>query len=91
VEVAAYYVASEGLANAAKHSRASVVQVDLALHDGYLQLSVRDDGLGGADPKRGSGIVGLNDRVQALGGTLRVTSPPDEGTSIVMELPVRPA
>jgi signal transduction histidine kinase len=88
VEVAAYYVVSEGLANAAKYSGASVVRVALAIRDGTLHLSVRDDGVGGADPTRGSGIVGLTDRVEALGGTLVVTSPPDEGTSIVLEMPV---
>jgi signal transduction histidine kinase len=86
--VAAYYVVSEGLANAAKYSGASVVRVALAIRDGTLHLSVRDDGVGGADPTRGSGIVGLTDRVEALGGTLVVTSSPDEGTSIVLEMPV---
>ncbi len=88
VEVAAYYVVSEGLANAAKHSEASVVQVSLGVRDGSLHLSVVDDGVGGVDPTRGSGIVGLTDRVEALGGTLVVASPPNGGTSIVLELPV---
>jgi signal transduction histidine kinase len=88
VEVAAYYLVSEGLANAAKHSQASVVQVSLTVRDGSLHLSVVDDGVGGVDPTRGSGIVGLTDRVEALGGTLVVASPPNAGTSIVLGLPV---
>jgi signal transduction histidine kinase len=89
VEVAAYYVVSEALANAAKHAHASVAHVDLEVHDGTLQLFIRDDGIGGADPAQGSGIVGLTDRIEALGGKIAVTSPPGEGTSIALELPVR--
>jgi signal transduction histidine kinase len=89
VEVAAYYVVSEALANAAKHAHASVAHVDLEVHNGTLQLSIRDDGIGGADPTQGSGIVGLTDRIEALGGKIAVTSPPGEGTSIALELPVR--
>ncbi len=88
VEVAAYYVVSEALANAAKHARASVVHVNLDVCDGKLHLSVSDDGVGGASPSGGSGIVGLTDRVEALGGTLAVASPLREGTSIVVELPI---
>ena len=75
VEVAAYYVVSEMLTNAAKHAHASSVQVDVAGADGVLRVSVRDDGVGGADPARGSGLVGLRDRVEALGGTIAVDSP----------------
>jgi signal transduction histidine kinase len=88
IEVAAYYVTSEALANVAKHAQASQVEVSVAVHDGRLLLSVRDDGIGGADPSRGSGLVGLTDRVQALGGTVRVSSPPTDGTCITAELPV---
>jgi signal transduction histidine kinase len=88
IEVAAYYVTSEALANAAKHARPSQVEISVAVHDGRLLLSVRDDGVGGADPARGSGLVGLTDRVQALGGTVRVSSPLSEGTCITAELPV---
>jgi signal transduction histidine kinase len=88
IEVAAYYVTSEALANAAKHARPSQVEISVAVHDGRLLLSVRDDGIGGADPARGSGLVGLTDRVQALGGTVRVSSPLSEGTCITAELPV---
>jgi signal transduction histidine kinase len=88
IEVAAYFVASEALANAAKHSDASRIDVSLERRDGNLLLSVRDDGVGGADAARGSGIVGLNDRVEALGGSLRVDSSPGEGTQIVAQLPL---
>jgi signal transduction histidine kinase len=87
-EVAAYYVVSEMLTNAAKHSQASVVRVDVATRDGTLYLSVRDDGIGGADPAGGSGLVGLSDRVEALGGALSVRSRPGEGTSLAIELPL---
>ena len=78
IEVAAYFVASEALANAAKHSQASHIDVALEQRDGSLVLSVRDDGVGGADSGRGSGLVGLDDRVEALGGSLRVDSRPGE-------------
>ena len=67
VEVAAYFIASESLANAAKHSQASRITVLLAFENERLQLSVCDDGIGGADPGRGSGLIGLRDRVEALG------------------------
>jgi signal transduction histidine kinase len=87
VQVAAYYVVSEALANAAKHARASVVQVHVRTTDGRLHLSVRDDGVGGADPRRGSGLVGLSDRVQALGGTITIHSPTGEGTRLRIDLP----
>jgi signal transduction histidine kinase len=86
IEVAAYFVASEALANAAKHSRASRIDLSLAQRDERLLLSVRDDGVGGADPSRGSGLVGLTDRVEALGGAISVHS--REGTQIDVELPV---
>src|SRR5206468_8247231 len=88
IEVAAYFVVSEALANAAKHSQASRIDVSLERRDGALLLSVGDDRVGGADAARGSGIVGLNDRVEALGGSLRVDSRPGEGTQIVAELPL---
>jgi signal transduction histidine kinase len=87
VEVAAYFVASESLANAAKHSRASRIDVALTIENKRVLLSVCDDGIGGADPGRGSGLVGLRDRVEALGGTLEVTSKPSGGTSLVAVLP----
>jgi signal transduction histidine kinase len=88
IEVAGYFVASEALANAAKYSRASRIDVSLERRDGSLVLSVRDDGVGGVDAASGSGIVGLNDRVEALGGSLRVESLPGEGTQIVAQLPL---
>jgi signal transduction histidine kinase len=88
VEVAAYYVVSEALTNAAKHAGASVVSVGVEARDGHLHLSVRDDGAGGADPARGSGLVGLSDRVQALGGTITIHSPVGEGTALLVDLPV---
>jgi PAS domain S-box-containing protein len=89
IEVAAYYVASEALANAAKHSRASRIDVSLAQRDQSLLLSVRDDGVGGADSARGSGLVGLMDRVEALGGSIRVDSRPGTGTQITAGLPLK--
>jgi signal transduction histidine kinase len=88
IEVAAYYVASEALANAAKHSQASRIDVSLQQRDYSLLLSVRDDGVGGADTARGSGLVGLTDRVEALGGSIRVHSRPGTGTQITAELPL---
>ena len=90
VEVAAYYVVSEALTNAAKHANATVVHVKLGVKDTTLRLSIDDDGDGGADPARGSGIIGLIDRVEALGGKLTLRSPPSEGTSLVIELPLEP-
>jgi signal transduction histidine kinase len=87
-EVAAYYVVSEMLTNAAKHSQASVVRVDVETRDGVLYLSVRDDGIGGADLAGGSGLVGLRDRVEALGGALSVRSPRGDGTTLDIEIPL---
>jgi signal transduction histidine kinase len=88
VEVAAYYVVSEALTNAAKHAHASVVNVDLDQRDSILQLAIRDDGIGGADPEHGSGLVGLSDRIEALGGTLELTSPAGHGTAVLIQVPV---
>jgi signal transduction histidine kinase len=88
LEVAAYYVVSEALTNAAKHAQASVIRVDVQVGDDSLHLAVRDDGVGGAIPRPGSGIVGLTDRIQALGGTISVTSPPGEGTELLVVLPL---
>ncbi|MDX6449982.1 MAG: hypothetical protein QOH16_31 [Gaiellaceae bacterium] len=89
VEIAAYYVASEALANAVKHAQASVVEVGLETRDGWLVLAVRDNGIGDADPARGSGLIGINDRIEALGGTLAVDSPPGEGTTLDVQLPLK--
>jgi signal transduction histidine kinase len=88
VEVAAYYVVAEALTNAAKHAHAAVARVDVRAADDRLRLSVGDDGVGGADPARGSGLVGLGDRVQALGGTITVHSPAGQGTRLLVDLPV---
>jgi signal transduction histidine kinase len=91
VEVAAYYVVSEALTNTAKHANASAVRVDVGAHDAVLELSIRDDGSGGADATRGSGLIGLSDRVDALGGTIDVTSPVGEGTTVLVRLPIEDA
>jgi signal transduction histidine kinase/type II secretory pathway component PulJ len=88
VEVAGYYVVSEALANAAKHAHASVAQVEARARDGRLHLSVRDDGVGGATLGGGSGLVGLADRVAALGGTIKVHSPAGQGTTLQIDLPI---
>jgi signal transduction histidine kinase len=88
VEVAAYYVVSEALTNAAKHADASYVRVSLTEQGGVMHLSVRDDGVGGADPQRGSGLIGLRDRVEALGGTVEIKSAQGSGTMVLVTLPV---
>jgi signal transduction histidine kinase len=88
VEVAAFYVVSEALTNASKHARASAVEVSARVDDGILRLTIGDDGVGGADPARGSGLTGLTDRVAALGGTIGIASPPAQGTSLRVELPI---
>jgi len=88
VEVAAYYVASEALANAMKHAQASQVEMSLATRRGSLLLSVRDDGIGGADPARGFGLAGLTDRVEALGGSICLDSAAESGTHITVDLPL---
>jgi len=88
VEVAAYYVAAEALANTAKYARASQAHVTLHAHSDRLQLSIRDDGVGGATADGGSGLVGLADRVEALGGTIAVDSPRGRGTRLDVDLPL---
>jgi signal transduction histidine kinase len=88
VEVAVYYVVSEAVANTVKHADASVIQVEVTEVDDAVHLCVRDDGAGGADPTRGSGLVGLRDRIETLGGTITVQSPPGAGTSLHVELPL---
>jgi signal transduction histidine kinase len=88
IEVAAYYVVSEALTNATKHAQASVVRVAVEKRDDRLHLSIRDDGVGGVDPARGSGLIGLRDRVEALGGSLKVSGPRGEGALIDVQLPL---
>jgi signal transduction histidine kinase len=90
IEVAVYYVVSEALTNAAKHAHASVVAVTLVLTESSLQLTVADDGIGGADPGRGSGLVGLSDRIAVLGGALAVVSPAGAGTTLQVAVPIDP-
>jgi signal transduction histidine kinase len=88
VEVAAYYMISEALANAVKHASASAVEVEVRIDNEAFCVHVRDNGNGGADPARGSGITGLRDRVEALGGSLMLASPRGEGTSMLAEFPL---
>jgi signal transduction histidine kinase len=88
IELAAYYVVSEALTNTAKHADATVADVQMAAGEGVLRVWVRDDGRGGADLTRGTGLVGLTDRVEALGGHLRVHSPAGAGTTVEIALPL---
>jgi signal transduction histidine kinase len=87
IAAAAYYVCAEALANVAKHAGASSVRLEVVECAGVLRVDVTDDGAGGADPLQGSGLRGLIDRVEALGGTLTVSSPTRGGTRLVAELP----
>jgi signal transduction histidine kinase len=87
-EVAAYYVVTEGLTNVAKHAQASEVTVSAELEGTNLRLSIEDDGTGGADSRKGSGLTGLVDRVDALGGTMEITSRVGIGTSLVVRIPL---
>ena len=88
VEIAAYYVVSEALANIAKHASATAATVTVATGEGALRVSVRDDGRGGAAFGRGSGLVGLRDRAEALGGRITLHSPSDAGTALEVNLPL---
>jgi signal transduction histidine kinase len=88
VEAAAYYIVSEALTNVAKHARANVVELVASHDDAVLTLEVRDDGVGGVDAELGSGILGLTDRVEALGGTISIVSPPHGGTTFSVRLPI---
>jgi signal transduction histidine kinase len=87
VEVAAYYVVAEALTNAAKYAKASEVQVSAEADGPNLRLSIRDDGIGGADSHKGSGLIGLIDRVEALGGELRISSVAGSGTELLAMIP----
>jgi signal transduction histidine kinase len=87
-EVAAYYVVAEALTNVAKHARASAVNVRVDTEGPSLRLSIRDDGIGGADATNGSGLIGLIDRVEALGGTMAISSNPGTGTSLRVTIPL---
>jgi signal transduction histidine kinase len=88
VEVATYYVAAEAITNTAKHARASVMEMYVTTDDSSLTLIARDDGIGGADPGEGSGLIGLQDRVEALGGTIEIVSRAGSGTSVIVRLPI---
>jgi signal transduction histidine kinase len=88
VEVAVYYVASEALTNTAKHARASQVEVTVTRREGWLELSVSDDGRGGANASSGSGLTGLVDRVEAIGGTMHIDSRTGLGTAVHVRLPI---
>ncbi|GAA2584605.1 hypothetical protein GCM10010399_13270 [Dactylosporangium fulvum] len=88
VEVTAYYVVSEALTNAAKHARATVVHVDAEAEDAVLRLSIKDDGVGGAGTGRGSGLIGLQDRVETLGGRMDIVSPTGNGTALLVTIPI---
>jgi signal transduction histidine kinase len=87
IEVAAYYIVAEALTNVAKHAHASLAEVAVTATDQALTVRVADDGVGGADPGRGSGLLGLRDRVEALNGTMSLASPP-EGTTLIANLPI---
>jgi signal transduction histidine kinase len=88
VAVAAYYAVSELLTNTAKHARATTVSIAVTSAEGALRIVARDDGIGGADPARGSGLVGLRDRIEALGGTISLRSPKGDGTAVEVALPL---
>jgi signal transduction histidine kinase len=88
IELTVYYVVSEALTNAAKHASASAVRVGLAADGTAVRLSVRDDGVGGADPSSPSGLLGMRDRVEALGGKLEIQSPVGVGTALLVEIPL---
>ncbi len=89
VEIAAYYVVSETLTNTAKHASASEVHIEVEVGESCLRIEVQDDGRGGATFAHGSGLVGLKDRVETLGGQLSLLSPPGAGTTVVIALPLR--
>jgi signal transduction histidine kinase len=83
VETTTYFVVAEALTNAVKHARATSVTV----RDGMPELQIRDDGAGGADPRHGTGLTGLVDRVESIDGTITITSPPGTGTTVAVQLP----
>jgi signal transduction histidine kinase len=88
VEVAAYYTVSEALTNASKHAAATRTWVSLNIENDALVVSIRDDGVGGADTSLGSGLAGLRDRIEALGGQIQIESPPGRGTLIEVAIPI---
>jgi signal transduction histidine kinase len=90
LEATVYYVAAESITNAVKHAQASTITVRGGRRDGALELEIRDDGVGGADPRRGTGLIGLRDRVDTLGGTISFASQAGAGTTVRVNLPASP-
>ena len=90
LETTAYFIVAEALTNVIKHARATSATITLAIERDHLDIQVRDDGAGGANPDRGSGLIGLLDRIESLNGTLAVVSPPAGGTALHAALPIRP-
>ncbi|GAA0737424.1 hypothetical protein GCM10010199_59510 [Dactylosporangium roseum] len=88
VEIGVYYVVAEALTNAVRHARATLISVVASIVDGRLELSIEDDGVGGADPRTGTGLVGLGDRVAALGGAMHIASRPGAGTKLSITVPL---
>ena len=88
-EAALYFVAAEALTNVAKYAHADAVRVDVSEHDGWAEISVADDGVGGATASAGSGLRGLADRLEALGGSIDVQSEPGDGTTVRARVPAR--
>jgi signal transduction histidine kinase len=88
IEATAYFLVSEALTNVVKHSGAKRAEVSTHCEEGALRVEVRDDGVGGADPARGTGLTGLADRVEALGGTIEITSPAGSGTAVLIKIPI---
>jgi signal transduction histidine kinase len=87
IETACYFAVAEALANAAKHAGASCVTIRIEHRDGTLRITVVDDGVGGADPRRGSGLAGLERRLGTFDGVIAVSSPPGGPTIIAIEVP----
>jgi signal transduction histidine kinase len=90
LEATVYYVVAESITNAVKHAQASIVEVRGGLRDGAIEFEIKDDGVGGADPRRGTGMIGLKDRVETLGGTISFASSAGAGTTIHVSLPASP-
>ena len=90
IEVTAYYLVAEALTNVVKHAQASFVRIELTAEDATLTLVVHDDGIGGADSSRGSGLMGLTDRVEAIGGRVTIASPAGDGTTVLAAFPLAP-
>jgi signal transduction histidine kinase len=88
IEATAYYIVSEALTNVVKHAQATMAKVDMTLVGKTLKFEITDDGRGGADPSGGSGILGLRDRAETVGGTLFVIHPPGKGTVVTAQLPL---